>query len=444
MRTAASLLLLVLASGCVSPPRPVDELFQEALEVSHARREALARATAAQRAARACPPPPADLPPPPDASPRVSDVLVETDLREAIAALAAQAGLQVAVDLGVEGTVTARLDRVPFETALASLLPIGVTWGRVGGGYVVALEDPQSPTFAAISRTELYRPRHLGAAQLLALLPPHCARFARVSAERNLLALSGPPATLRRVLRELGALDAPVPQVEIEAIVCELAPYHRLETGFDFEHGVPLPGGDKAGLLRFQDLAGSGAIAPMGELGTKSFEFYSAFVRLLATEGYVAIRAAPRLRVEDGAPAKILIGEQTYFTVSQGREFFRELRTIDTGIVLELSARILGGGAVGIKVDRAEVSDSIRPTSLVPGPDGALPTVSTRRVQTTVTIADGETVVIGGLVRKRTVARSAGVPVLSDIPILGELFRRRDEREEEAEVAIFITARVVE
>jgi type II secretory pathway component GspD/PulD (secretin) len=348
----------------------------------------------------------------------------------------------VVVDGAVDGVVTATLDQVPFETALTRLLPGGVVWGRAGEQYVVTLADPSSSAFAAIARSEVYRPHHTPAPELVQLLPPDLTRFVRVSAERNVVASSGTPALLRRIARELRDLDVAAPEIEIEAIICELSPYEGLETGFDLQHGVPLPGG-KSGAFSLESLAAGGVIAPPGELGAESFEFYSAYVRLLASEGYVAIRAAPRVRVQDGAPAQILIGDLSYFTVSQGKEIFRELRTIETGIVLDLSARVQGDGTIAVKIDRAEVSDDIRPTTLVPSPDGTLPTVSTRRVRTSVTVVDGATVVIGGLVRKRQVERSVSLPLLGDIPLLGELFRRRDQREEETEVAIFLTARVV-
>lgn len=441
---ATTLALLTLSAGCAAPRRPIEDLYAEALDASRTRREATDRIAADARDLSACPPPRFVEPEEPDSSPAVSDVLVDADVREAVISLGLQAGVEVVVDGAVEGTVSARLDDVPFETALSRLLPAGVVWGRSGAQYMVTLADPTSSAFTAIATSEVYRPHHTPAVQLAPLLPPDLARFVRVSPERNVIVFNGPPTLLRRLRGELAALDVPVPEVEIEAIICELSPYEGLETGFDFEHGVPLPGG-KAGTINLQDLAAGGAIAPGGELGTQTFEFYSAFVRLLATEGYVSIRAAPRVRVQDGAPAQILIGDLTYFTPSQdANQVFRELRSIETGIVLDLTARVQGGGDIAIRIDRAEVSDELRPTSLVPSPDGALPTVSTRRVKTSVTLADGATVVIGGLVRRRTVERSVSIPFLGDIPLLGELFRRRDQREEETEVAIFLTARVVQ
>lgn len=443
--TTITTLALALVTGCAVPRRPIEDLYAEAIDASRERREAADRIAAGARDVAACNPAMSLAEPEaPDTSPRVSDVLVDADVREALVSLGLQAGLEVVVDGAVEGRVCARLDDVPFETALSTLLPAGVVWGRTGRQYLVTLADPTSSSFAAIARSEVYRPRHTPAVQLLPLLPPDVARFVRVSPERNVLVFNGPPATLRRIRAELAALDVRVPELEIEAIVCELSPYEGLETGFDFEHGVPLPGG-KAGAINLQSLAAGGAIAPGGELGTQTFEFYSAFVRLLASEGYVSIRAAPRVRVQDGAPAQILIGDLTYFTPSQdANQVFRELRTIETGIVLELSARVQGGGDIAVRIDRAEVSDELRPTSLVPSPDGSLPTVSTRRVKTSVTLQDGATVVLGGLVRRRLVERSVSIPVLGDVPLLGELFRRRDQREEETEVAIFLTARIVQ
>ncbi|HVY62474.1 MAG TPA: type II and III secretion system protein [Planctomycetota bacterium] len=275
------------------------------------------------------------------------------------------------------------------------------------------------------------------------VLPKFAHPYVGASAARNRIEVTAPRDLGNLVLDELLRADRPVPQVVLEAIVCEYSPRQKRELGIDFEQGFSA-GGGKFANVGMSDMVGS-AIARPAAAGVQSFRFTSAVVRALATEGYVSLRASPRVTVKDGERATISIGEQTYFTVQgDGKAliFTPQLQSVQTGISLDIQPRIQGD-RVSIKIDRAEVSDELRPSAIVAGDDVRLPTVNTRRVSTTVHVHDGETAVIGGLLRKRRLERTVKVPFLGSIPGLGLLFQKSEESEEETEVAIFITPRIV-
>lgn len=448
-RNTPNLLLVLALSACAAEPerRPVEALYREALDatrlVDDPADAAAQDATASRRAAAdaaamvVAPSTPARAD-----GPLVSDVFLDTDIRQALQSLASQAGARVVVDDAVRGTVTATLEGVPLEEALADVLaPHGYVFERVDGRYLVGSVDPASPLFPALARTTTYTPRHLTTQELMEVLPRFAAPYVSVSGARNLMTITAPRELGARIHDDLARADRPVPQVVLEVIVCEFSPETKLDLGFDFAAGVEGADGKHTN-IGMRELQLSGAHGPPAMSGLLSFEFASAFVRALASEGYVSIRAAPRVMVRDGEAASIAIGEETFFTVSTERFVFQQLQTVRSGITLDLTPRI-GERGVAIKIDRAEVSDELRPSQILTGDDARLPSINTRRVSTTVTVRDGETVVIGGLVRRRQVERLVKVPFLGDIPGLGVLFQRRESRDEETEVAIFLSPRIV-
>jgi type II secretory pathway component GspD/PulD (secretin) len=114
--------------------------------------------------------------------------------------------------------------------------------------------------------------------------------------------------------------------------------------------------------------------------------------------------------------------------------------SVKTKIGLDILPSFIGDGFVTMKVDPT-VSDV---TGFSQGPGGtSAPIVSTRMASTTVTIADGDTLIIGGLYTSTSISDKAKVPFLSDIPGLGKLFTRVKDQKVKTELVFFITPHVL-
>jgi hypothetical protein len=99
---------------------------------------------------------------------------------------------------------------------------------------------------------------------------------------------------------------------------------------------------------------------------------------------------------------------------------------------------------VTVTIEKAEVSEDVREfdrrnTALI----SDFPLINRRQVATTVHVQDGQTIVIGGLMQRQTVDRFSQVPYLSAIPVIGKLFERVEQEDKAAEVAIFISPRII-
>jgi general secretion pathway protein D len=206
----------------------------------------------------------------------------------------------------------------------------------------------------------------------------------------------------------------------------------RLGTGLpDTPSGaVPLPSPYPAGLLSLVNRTNTGDVR--------------AVLTALGRDGRAQVLATPQVMVLDNQKAQIKVGDrisvqtQTQTGVSTGSGVLNSFQYLETGILLAVTPRINSGGLVTLDVNQ-EVS--------VPANDATAsnpnPTVNSRSAQTTVVVASGESIVLGGLIREDNGRGSAGLPLLSKIPILGALFGTQSVRRNRTELILIITPRIV-
>jgi hypothetical protein len=377
----------------------------------------------------------------------VSEIFEGTDVRQAIQSLAAQANVSVIMDEGIGGFTSAIIENEPFEVALQKvLLPLGLVYKREGGQYLVGKDDPSSSLFSRIATIAEYRPRHISPQELAAMLPPRFKPNVSVVDKRNMIIVEAPDESLQTILSRLEKFDQPVPQVVLEAIVCVLSPEKGFRSGFDWGKNLTLGDNDLLD-VGLTGLTMGGSVTPLGlNNWYNDFAVTSLFVRLLAQEGYLTIRAAPRVMAKDGEKAEISIGRETYFStqpVDSNLIFRQDIERVESGISLNITP-VIRGENITVTIEKAEVSEDIRTKEfrreIV---DNPYPLINRRRVSTTVNVRDSETIVIGGLVTRQTVDRVSRVPGLGHCPGIGRFFEIVEKEEQDVEVVIFISPRLV-
>jgi type IV pilus assembly protein PilQ len=152
---------------------------------------------------------------------------------------------------------------------------------------------------------------------------------------------------------------------------------------------------------------------------------------------------------KDGQKADIGISRETFFSIQansnaggDNNSFFiqQDVQKVESGISLILTPHIRGD-MVTIEIEKAEVSEDIR-TANAEAALNQYPIINRRSVSTTVTVKDGRTIVIGGLVQRETVDRENRIPFLGQIPILGYLFKTTQQQTRDVEVVIFLSPRI--
>jgi len=189
----------------------------------------------------------------------------------------------------------------------------------------------------------------------------------------------------------------------------------------------------------------TGSISATGALSASTFAFVGnsreILLRLnaLRTKTKVRILEAPSVLALDGTVARIVVGAEipypgTSYVTTGGATSSVQYR--DTGISLIVMPRISASGAVTLDVAQ-EVSSPGAPV-----PDLG-PTFSKTSVATTLSVKDGETVAIAGLIRDSNSASRSGVPFFSNIPLLGVLFGQTGRTANRTELLILITPHVI-
>ena len=160
-----------------------------------------------------------------------------------------------------------------------------------------------------------------------------------------------------------------------------------------------------------------------------------------AKEGssHMALIARPSIVAVNGEDATILIGERVPVTVESIQNGVTRtiIRYEEAGIRLRCKPYVLQGNHIDTIVE-AEVSN---PTLV---PEMKAYRIITRQAKTRVRIPDGETLVIGGLMDRRTMRQWQKVPILGDIPLIGKLFQHSRKTKDEVELYILVTAKVIQ
>lgn len=236
--------------------------------------------------------------------------------------------------------------------------------------------------------------------------------------------------------------------------------------GFGF-NTTPVPSLPNSGSERSR--ATSSTVAPQGltnfslgrmnnEAGfgglvlSASSESVSVLIRALQESRRVDILSRPQVRTLDNQPAFIQIGERVprvaRSTVTTGGNITNEIELENVGLILGVTPRISPDGMVVMEID-AEKSELGREAEGIPisiSQQGTIiraPIVRTTVAQATVSSADGETIVLGGLITKSTSMIERKVPYLADIPLLGQLFRYDSKQGLRRELLIILTPYVI-
>jgi len=354
------------------------------------------------------------------------------DLRELLREFARQTGQVVLVDPDLERAVSLCLQEVtPAEALQAIATGYGLDLGHINGTWFLGEGAVGSMNTYLESSLEKIPLNYISAASARNSLPEFLLKYLRVNAGENSLTVVGPPPLVQKVREDIRKIDQPVPHVQIDALIVEMTDME------DSESVLRFVAKDAHNTARIN--AGTGDITYQ-IFGTPRTDI-EARLRALAAEGKVRIRATPTAVALNGQSARIFSGQQRYIKADYFEEwsqaFITRIIPVDVGVSLEMNCWV---GAEGVIL--ATVTPQVTAVAELDVVTG-LPTVSTRRAETTVLLRDGETLFIGGLRLQQQDTVTRKVPLLGDLPLIGGLFRARTQRRTSTELAIFLTPRIV-
>ncbi len=263
--------------------------------------------------------------------------------------------------------------------------------------------------------------------------------------ENNALLVLASPSDYETIQIALKQLDVPRRQVKVEVLVAEVTLTDELRFGIEwFINSRP----GVTGALR------SGGNLPLtpkptvpiaAATGLQLIDVVGGDIRAvlqaLGIDGRSQTLSTPNVTVLDNEKASINVGNQisvdTGTTTGAGGVTQTSRTYINTGVILEVTPRINAGGRVTLEINQ-EISKPA-PGALA----GTNPNISTRKAKTVVNVASGEPMVLAGLIQNDTSSGTAGLPLLSKIPILGGLFGTQSLSKLRTELVIIITPVVI-
>lgn len=244
------------------------------------------------------------------------------------------------------------------------------------------------------------------------------------------LILRGPENLVEAAIEVAKQLDQPRAQVSIAVTIHDISNDALKQLGLTWEYGnLTLQEVDPKG-INF----GSFTRAPVSVVGT---------IRALEKNDRAKLLASPNISVIDGESAFILIGNRLNFPVlvgfSQANTPIFDKQEERVGIYMQVSALVSEDNQITLSL-YPQVSTV---TGFLEVNGASYPQISTREAQTTLRVASGESIVMGGMLKDEELSSIERIPLLSQIPFLGELFTHRKKTKSSSQVVITITPTVI-
>ncbi len=284
----------------------------------------------------------------------------------------------------------------------------------------------------------------------------------RAHDQTNSLIITAPPDIMRDLEQVINQLDIRRPQVLVEAIIAEIQDADGLNLGIQWAN-------NRAGMTQFTN---TGIPVSTAVIGTEQFRrdgslttdyanaisnfngitagFYrgnwAMLMTALSSNSKNDVLATPSIVTLDnmeatfnvGQEVPVLTGSQT--TVGSGNNIFNTVERKTVGIKLRVKPQINEGDSVLLQIEQ-EVSSVADSNSSANSSLGV--TFNTRTVNNAVMVSNGETVVVGGLLDKTTDENNSKVPLLGDIPVLGNLFRSKSQSVKKRNLMLFLRPTII-
>lgn len=374
--------------------------------------------------------------------------LVNADLLATLRAIVDDIGYNLIASKSVSGIITLTLRDVPLRRALDAMLNMN------GFSYIVEGNIIEIGTSAELTSEDeqgklITQSFSLNFAKAETIQVPLKAVLSKngsiqIDVRTNTLIVTDTMPKLRQAAAMIERLDTSIKQVMIEAKLIEVSTTKENELGIkwlatkgDVSATFPTskyPEIDAGGLSSSPSV--SAGFAGILQIGTIAGSHKIGLIlNALATSTDANILANPRVTTLDNKTARINITTEFPYLASFSKETgIASYSSVSTGITLEVTPQVNPSGFITMKV-KPTVSSVVSP--------GPPPVVDRRETETEVLVKDGDTLVIGGLLKEDEITKISKVPFLGDIPLIGFLFKDKYTQKTKKDLIIFITPHIL-
>ena len=394
---------------------------------------------------------------------KMSINMEDSDIKNVLMLIGDLTGLNIVISPAVKDTITASLIDVSVKSALDAILkPNGYSYFVQEN--IIVVKDSQTEMVGELE-TVVVKLNYINSSDLIGTLGAVLTPRGKVqpftplvsknsnSASSNIIVISDIQENIGSILKIIETLDVPIPNINIAIRFIET----NLDTlrgfGIDWSQTPLLPGdygvSDSSSVLNIS--FDKVTIATLNPLQLANA------LKLMQARGQSKLLSSPQVTTLDNHEAEtetvttvfiegnITSQNQQYQQGNQnnnvgpyGNIFVNQVQEKDIGIKLKVTPRINNQMKITMMVD-AQVEALLSAAEI----DTQKPRSTKRSVKTQVTVDDGNTVIIGGLIAENSLETKKFVPILSKIPILGKLFQSTSIEKEQRELLIFITPTIV-
>ena len=394
---------------------------------------------------------------------KMSINMEDSDIKNVLMLIGDLTGLNIVISPAVKDTITASLIDVSVKSALDAILkPNGYSYFVQEN--IIVVKDSQTEMVGELE-TVVVKLNYINSSDLIGTLGAVMTPRGKVqpftplvsknsnSASSNIIVISDIQENIGSILKIIETLDVPIPNINIAIRFIET----NLDTlrgfGIDWSQTPLLPGdygvSDSSSVLNISfDKVTVATLNPLQ---------LSNALKIMQARGQSKLLSSPQVTTLDNHEAEtetvttVFIegnvtnqnqqyqqGNQNSNVGSYGNIFVNQVQEKDIGIKLKVTPRINNQMKITMMVD-AQVEALLSAAEI----DTQKPRSTKRSVKTQVTVDDGNTVIIGGLIAENALETKKFVPILSKIPILGKLFQSTSIEKEQRELLIFITPTIV-
>lgn len=361
------------------------------------------------------------------------------DIRTVIQTFAELGDVNIVISENVRGTISLSLKDVSWEDAFKTVLQVhglGAVEQEEMIGVMTMVEFEERRKMVDLE-THVFRIRYADARDIMGVVRDMMSDRGGINVDTrtNSLIVTDIPSNIPKLTALLDTIDTPTPQVMIQAKIVEVDYKIARETGIKWFIG------DLDDPTR--DTHMGGALDARGE-APFTFTFgtlragidIDAFIGLLESKDQARILSEPSIAVADNEEAMILSGKKVpVITLDMAGN--KIVRFYDVALKFTVRPHINPNNEVVLEL-HPEVSDLSSEATV----EGGIIILS-NEIKTKLRVLDGETAVIGGVIRERESKVEKGIPFLSSIPLLGRLFKYSSISKDKVEIMIFVTPRII-
>ncbi len=378
------------------------------------------------------------------------------DIRTILRNVADLFELNIVIPETLQGRASIKLHDVTWRQIFQVVLaPAGYTYVEDGNIIKIVTTESlqQEPT-----TTEVYILNYAKASDIqpsiVPLIDTQVGGKIQVDARANALIITERPSRLKRISPILEELDKPTQQVMIESKFIEVTDNNLKNIGVDWSSLNGYTVGTSGPITN--TVTGNGTVGNtlnkiLNTSGVATATFNASQFQLvlsaLQTDDKSHLVSNPTVVTLNNTEAFINIGQKypipSYqFNQQTGSFEVSGFEFKDIGVILRVTPQVNSQGFIRLSL-QPEVSSTTSSVNFGGAGGASIPIIDTRTVTTQVTLKDGSTLGIGGLVRSTAEKKGAHVPIIGDIPVLGRLFNSKDDTGNTQNLLIFITAKTI-